>query len=379
MPVPYFVHGATSLIGGGTGALDAIDGADLAEPDIAIVAFLNKFFIYSLDDDSGATESSPEIISPDANAGTKRWILCKITNSLEDLNADTWNQHLSNLLDPYGGMESFSSGAAAAPDGWALVGSGASVAREATIVKHGNYSAKLTRVTNDCYLKRDISWTAYYQSRKVTLGCWVYATVASRVRLGISDGTDSTNSSYHTGNSTWQFLTLTHTLNASASQLTCYLIVDTGDTLAYFDGAVLVEGTICPTYMPAVKPVYLTTPITDASWDGDAKSDGDSAILDLSAFGNGCPPGIKAILVSVLAKDSGSAAATDNRIEILPVSPGSHRALEVWLDGVTNDKWRGGMAWVPCDTNGDIYVYIDATGAGTMDVIITIWGYILGE
>ena len=30
---------------------------------------------------------------------------------------------------------------------------------------------------------------------------------------------------------------------------------------------------------------------------------------------------------------------------------------------------------VPCDANGDIYYQIAASGTGTMDVNIQIWGY----
>jgi len=70
--------GATSLTGGGTGALDAIDGTDLADLDAAFVVTLSYIYFYSLDVDSAAAESSPDVISPDTNAGNKRWILTGI-------------------------------------------------------------------------------------------------------------------------------------------------------------------------------------------------------------------------------------------------------------------------------------------------------------
>jgi hypothetical protein len=65
----------TALIGGTADALDSIDGASLTDGDFAHVVAGGKLYIYKLDDDSGATESSPGVITPDANAGTKRWIL----------------------------------------------------------------------------------------------------------------------------------------------------------------------------------------------------------------------------------------------------------------------------------------------------------------
>ncbi|MCK5606538.1 hypothetical protein KAR91_31840 [Candidatus Pacearchaeota archaeon] len=70
------LYRATVLTGGGTYALDALDGDSLADLDSAIVITTGQVvYFYTLDDDSGVSESSPEVISPDTNAGTKRWIL----------------------------------------------------------------------------------------------------------------------------------------------------------------------------------------------------------------------------------------------------------------------------------------------------------------
>jgi len=69
------IYGANELIGGATGALDAIDGAALNDSDAAIVVTAGNTYHYLLDDTSGAAESSPDVIAPDINAGTKRWIL----------------------------------------------------------------------------------------------------------------------------------------------------------------------------------------------------------------------------------------------------------------------------------------------------------------
>lgn len=69
--------GAIGLTGGGTGALDAIDGDLLSDGDVALVvdAVNNFFYAYTLEASSGAAEASPTVISPDTNAGTKRWVL----------------------------------------------------------------------------------------------------------------------------------------------------------------------------------------------------------------------------------------------------------------------------------------------------------------
>ena len=67
--------GKTGLIGGEATKLDSIDGATLTDNDAAFVNVSNVQYIYRLDADSGAAESSPSVISPATNAGTKRWIL----------------------------------------------------------------------------------------------------------------------------------------------------------------------------------------------------------------------------------------------------------------------------------------------------------------
>lgn len=70
----FVAHGLT---GGTTGMLDAIDGNDVADGDMAVVITgpSGAAYFYHLDADSAAAESSPDVISPDTNAGTKRWIL----------------------------------------------------------------------------------------------------------------------------------------------------------------------------------------------------------------------------------------------------------------------------------------------------------------
>lgn len=66
-----------ALTGGTDGALDSLDGSLLKNGDFAVVVVptTNICYIYTLDEDSAAAESSPDVISPDSNAGDKRWVL----------------------------------------------------------------------------------------------------------------------------------------------------------------------------------------------------------------------------------------------------------------------------------------------------------------
>lgn len=70
-------YGSTVLTGGGVGALDKLDGSILNDKDGAIVITESAIYPFHLDVDSGAGENSPLVISPDANAGAKRWLLKK--------------------------------------------------------------------------------------------------------------------------------------------------------------------------------------------------------------------------------------------------------------------------------------------------------------
>ena len=63
------------LTGGGTGALDAIDGDELADNYRAMVITTNNVYHYILNSTSGATADGFNIIEPATNAGIKRWIL----------------------------------------------------------------------------------------------------------------------------------------------------------------------------------------------------------------------------------------------------------------------------------------------------------------
>jgi len=91
---------ASSLIGGGEGALDAIDGSNVSDGDRAIV-IADLVYFYVLDADSGLTESSPAVISPDSNAGDKRWILIfAVSNPMLVTNAD--GSHEANVVSSAG-------------------------------------------------------------------------------------------------------------------------------------------------------------------------------------------------------------------------------------------------------------------------------------
>jgi hypothetical protein len=66
------IYGAVGI--GATGLM-AINGTVLVDADMCFALDGTLMRIYYLDADSGLPVSSPDVIAPTLNAGTKRWIL----------------------------------------------------------------------------------------------------------------------------------------------------------------------------------------------------------------------------------------------------------------------------------------------------------------
>jgi|GEM_PF-6913814 len=162
-----------------------------------------------------------------------------------------------NLLE-WSDFEDWVNGTTSAPTEHTLSGTGATIARESTHVKKGIYSAAVTRVGNDVTLYHDLSSYASYLGRRMTYGKWVKCSVANRARIAISDGVGTSTSSYHTGGGDWEFLEVTRNIDASATRLRVEDQVNTGNTTAYFDGGILVEGNTTfvdlSTYVESIRP-----------------------------------------------------------------------------------------------------------------------------
>ncbi len=78
---------ANVLIGGGTGALDSINGTGLNNLDTAWCRTIDTLYPFTLDATSGIAEESPNVIAPDNNAGTKRGILSGVRCNVLTANA----------------------------------------------------------------------------------------------------------------------------------------------------------------------------------------------------------------------------------------------------------------------------------------------------
>lgn len=118
---------------------------------------------------------------------------------------------------------------------------------------------------------------------------------------------------------------------------------------------------------------YLTSPLTSTSWDGDSYSTTAKTLIDLSAV-FGAPAGVKAVYVRLYTHDSGSASNSCFLI-LSPNDTAGSSAVSSWPEGRANDKPEDSYGICPCDANGDVYYQIRASGDGTLDAYIQIWGY----
>lgn len=112
--------------------------------------------------------------------------------------------------------------------------------------------------------------------------------------------------------------------------------------------------------------VPLAAPLTSTSWDGDAKTIANRAIIDLSTV-FGAPAGIKAINARLELTDDivGSYVA---------LGPSATYAANLVTVAQVASKVNTITGIANCDANGDVYFYCDSAIAS---VKIEIWGYFI--
>jgi len=118
--------------------------------------------------------------------------------------------------------------------------------------------------------------------------------------------------------------------------------------------------------------VYLDSPLTSTDWDGDSFSTTAKTLVDIHAD-FGVPAGVRAVLLRVIVRDSAS-AANDCYLIISP-NNNANEGFRVRCSGRPNDYWEDQCLTVPCTATGKFYYQIVASGAGTLDAYIQVWGY----
>jgi len=144
---------------------------------------------------------------------------------------------VDNLIATNNSFETAVSGSPTATSGWTKEGT-STLSDETTLRRHLTNSLKV--------LETDAAVTRLFQAvtpniteavgKTIALRVWVYATVASSARVGISfdNGTSITYSNYHSGENEWEDLDVSTAITASAASIRVYLEVAASQT-AYFD------------------------------------------------------------------------------------------------------------------------------------------------
>ena len=165
--------------------------------------------------------------------GTNAYLTIPSDQQLSNGSFETWTG-LTDLLTN-GNMET-----GTPPSSWILNGVGATWAREATIIKEGTYSGKLTRAGTNCYVLEDIQNAgghnlAYFKGKYLVAGAWVYSVTAKTSPVQLYDGVTSFGvSQNHTG-SGWEYLSASGIVGVSATVVDCILYNLATDTSIYFD------------------------------------------------------------------------------------------------------------------------------------------------
>lgn len=134
--------------------------------------------------------------------------------------------------------------ASTVPAPWTLSGAGAGVARNTTAPLVGSSCLTLTRggadsaVSQSMILPRGMT---YWKGRSVQYGAWVNAGTANSAYVSITDGINTVRSAAHTGDATWQLLTVDMTIDLQATVLTVSNEVRNSNVAVDFDNCAFLD------------------------------------------------------------------------------------------------------------------------------------------
>jgi len=96
-----------------------------------------------------------------------------------------------------------------------------------------------------------------------------------------------------------------------------------------------------------------------------------ATLLDLSSV-FGVPANVKEVKLRVAARDS---AALGTAGLYFNVGPSSTYSYAVATYPIGSDVLMSNTGVCPCNADGDIYYRVSASGVGTLDAWVEIWGY----
>lgn len=146
---------------------------------------------------------------------------------------------------------------------------------------------------------------------------------------------------------------------------------------------ILITEGLCTTYNFPRKTeiLFMDRVLQDASWNATAKSSGTTAINLNTSFGANIRRGTIAIIATIKANDSGSAATATNSLFLGAKGNYSTAIGETTHVGlIPNDYLRSQVGYIPIDYNTatiPISAIVTASGVGTLDATLEIVGIII--
>ena len=122
------------------------------------------------------------------------------------------------------------------------------------------------------YMEQSVENYQEYRGKTLTVSARVKTNVATGVKIKFGDGVTDSFSSYHTGDNTWQTLSVTKTMDASATAVIVrigFIASDLQTSTTYFDSAMLVLGSQPATYVarPFAQELALCQRYCEKSYD----------------------------------------------------------------------------------------------------------------
>jgi hypothetical protein len=257
------------------------------------------------------------------------------------------------------------------PDGWSKV-SNIDIYREhnGSNTKDGSFyalklimggtsdSVRYRNTTTDAYAE----WYQRFAGRTVTFGSWVWAEDATTIRLKLHDGVTATESSYHTGGSSWEWLEVTKTVSDSPSKFSVIYDGDaaSGTEVCFVSQPMLVFGSSIGegNYVaPVGEVVWLESGFSLTDYQSVSVGATDDTILDLEAQSDGkLPKGAMSAQVTLQGKCAGTVGDGFQ----IALFQSSTNLYGVKLFHTTLSVFQGTDGGVACDSNGDIYLSLNA-------------------
>jgi hypothetical protein len=282
----------------------------------------------------------------------------------------------------------WSQGDAAAPDYTVVSGAGAAVARvgvglaDTQQMGYGDFAAKLTfgsaaaRLTWTLLNATEFTRALALRGRKVSFGALVKTSIANHASIVVDDGISTTASDFHTGGGTVEWLTVTHTISASATKLNVYFKVSAAGS-AYVGAMTGVLADLAPAaWIPCamIRDVFrysIAGGVTTGVNKGVARPGGPAIITDVQLRVETAPVGAN-MIIDVNTYD-GAAATSMFTTKPTILAGGFHGGAAP--DGTYARRCLHGSFGAGAPVGGDILTYdVDQVGSATAgsDLIVEI-------